>query len=94
MVARFLRRLTERVLAPVVLTRNAPRGGGKLVISPAVGGLKYTFRSPASWDEELVRMAGLLVEPGARVWDVGANTGLFSVTAAHYASLEGAVLAF
>ena len=38
-------------------------------------------------------MAGLLVTRGACVWDIGANSGLFSAAAAHHAGPEGHVLA-
>lgn len=88
-----LRRLAERVVQPLVMVRKALIGGGRLVVSPAVGGLKYLLKPAATWDPELLRVAGLLVTPGARVWDIGPSTGLFSVAAAHYAGPKGYVLA-
>jgi len=40
-----------------------------------------------------LRMARELVKPGAAVWDVGANVGLFSLSAASLAGPAGSVLA-
>lgn len=90
-----LRRFAERVLGRLVLVRRLPAaaGGGRLVVSARVGGLKYLFRSPQRWDAELLRIAALLVGPGDRVWDVGANVGLFAVAARHHAGADGQVLA-
>lgn len=91
----FLRRLAERALGPIVLTRKLPAdcGGSRLVVSARVGGLKYLFRASSRWDPELVRIAGLLVLPGDHVWDVGANVGLFAMAARHHAGDKGVVLA-
>lgn len=90
-----LRRILERLLGRIVLVRRLPAeyGGGRLVVSARVGGLKYVFKSPRHWDPELLRIAALLVRPGDRVWDVGANVGLFSLAARHHAGAEGEVLA-
>jgi FkbM family methyltransferase len=77
-----------------VIRRRLPAtsGGGSLVVSAAVGGLRYVFRSSSRWDPELLRVANALVRRGDVVWDVGANLGLFSKAAAHAAGAEGVVL--
>jgi FkbM family methyltransferase len=44
-------------------------------------------------DEGLFDLARELVKPGERVWDIGANVGLFTFAAAHLAGPKGSVLA-
>lgn len=68
-------------------------GGGRLVVSARVGGLKYLFRRATAWDPELLRIASLLVKHGDHVWDVGANVGLFAMAARYHAGASGGVLA-
>lgn len=89
------RRLAERVFGGIVLVRRLPAelGSARIVVSARVGGLKYLLKSPRSWDPELLRIAALLVRPEDRVWDVGANVGLFSLAAKHYGGASAEVLA-
>lgn len=89
------RRLAERLLGTITLVRSLPAGmgGGRIVVSARVGGLKYLFKAPCQWDPELLRIARELVRPADRVWDVGANVGLFAMAAKHQAGSEGSVLA-
>lgn len=91
----MFRRFAERLLGGFVLVRQLPpaSGGGRIVVSARVGGLKYLFKSPRRWDPELQRISALMVSPGDRVWDIGANVGLFALAAMHHAGAEGEVLA-
>lgn len=89
------RRIVEILLGWCVLTRRLPMevGGGHLVVSARVGGLKYLFKPAGAWDRALLAAARRLVNKGDMVWDVGANVGLFSRAASHLAGKSGAVLA-
>lgn len=91
----LVRRLAERLLGRIAVVRSLPpeAGGGRIVVSARVGGLKYIFKASRQWDPELLRIAGVLVRPGDHVWDVGANVGLFAIAAKHRAGPEGTVLA-
>lgn len=78
-----------------MVTRQLPTssGGGRIVVSAQVGGLKYLFRRSAAWDPELLRITSLLIKQGDQVWDIGANVGLFAMAARHHAGEAGSVLA-
>lgn len=90
----LLRGIAERLLGRITLVRSLPTEvGGRIVVNTRVGGLKYLFKAPRQWDPELLRIAGALVRPADRVWDVGANVGLFAMAARHQAGPEGTVLA-
>lgn len=94
MSASAVRRLAEMMLGPMVIRRHLPIGvgGGVIVVSGKVGGLKYLLKSAGKWDPELLAIAALLVMKGQSVWDVGANVGLFSKAAAFHAGAAGSVL--
>ncbi len=89
-----IRRVLEIALGPMRVKRQLPAsaGGGRLVASARVGGLKYLFRGAEHLDPELLRVADLLIRKGDVVWDVGANVGLFSVAAAAIAGSDGRVI--
>jgi len=91
----ILRRAAELALGPFVVRRRLPRsaGGGVLVVSAEVGGLRYVLKASSQWDPGLLRCARDLVGRGDVVWDVGANVGLFAAAAAYAAGPEGRVLA-
>lgn len=88
-----LRRVAEHLSRGIVLKRRLPAEFHRLPIyvSPEAG-LRYWLRM-SRVDPMLYRMVRELVRPGAHVWDVGANVGLFSFCAAALAGPLGSVLA-
>jgi len=89
-----LRRFAERMSRGLVLRRHLPAEFNRLPIyvSPEAG-LRYWHRRLDKVDPSLLRMVRELVKPGSVVWDVGANVGLFSLSAAALAGPSGSVLA-
>jgi FkbM family methyltransferase len=61
-------------------------------VTPSAG-LRYLFRPMNSVDPSLLELVREFVAPGAVVWDVGANVGLFSFAAASMAGPDGHVIA-
>ncbi len=61
-------------------------------VTPSAG-LRYLFRPMNSVDPTLLELVREFVTPGAVVWDVGANVGLFSFAAATMAGPDGLVVA-
>lgn len=88
-----LRRLAERLSRGVVLRRRLPRDFQRLplFVTPEAG-LRH-WAGLAGVDRHLLDMARELVKPGAVVWDVGANVGLFAFSAAAKAGPSGLVVA-
>jgi FkbM family methyltransferase len=89
-----IRTAAEILLGPVTIQRHLPAsaGGGAIYASGRVGGLKYLLKPASAWDPELLWIAETLVRTGDSVWDVGANVGLFSRAAGHFAGSNGAVI--
>lgn len=63
----------------------------RIYVSPE-GGLRYWRLNVEKADPILLAAAEHLVKPGAVVWDIGANVGLFSMAAAALAGPEGTVV--
>jgi FkbM family methyltransferase len=87
------RNAAERLSRGIVLKRRLPSEFHRLPIyvSPEAS-LRY-WLGMSRVDPMLYRMVRELVKPGAQVWDVGANVGLFSFCAAALAGPSGFVLA-
>src|SRR5688572_22539499 len=90
----MLRSLLEGFSRDRVLRRRLPTeyGGHTLLVSPD-SALMYWRRDLGRTDPLLLRLAADLVRPGATVWDIGANVGLFSFAAAFQAGRSGYVVA-
>ena len=88
-----LRRLAEQMSRGVVLRRHLPKEFHDLPIyvTPEAG-LRY-WRALGKVDPGLWRMVRELVKPGSKVWDIGANVGMFGLTAAALSGPDGFVLA-
>jgi FkbM family methyltransferase len=91
---RSLRAGVERLSRERVVRRRLPAelGGHRLYVSPDAA-LKLWRRDIGKADPLLAGLAIELVQPGATVWDVGANVGIFAFAAAYCAGPEGRVLA-
>ncbi|HVR07561.1 MAG TPA: FkbM family methyltransferase [Thermoanaerobaculia bacterium] len=89
-----VRTALERLSRDRVVRRRLPPelGGHTLLVSPDAA-MKLWRRDLRQADPLLFRMARELVAPGATVWDIGANVGLFAAAAAFLAGPAGRVLA-
>lgn len=90
----MFRRLAERASRNLVFRRKLPPdfGGRSIFVSPHAA-LRFWIPDSESMDPLLFKMVRQWVKPGAIVWDVGANVGLFSFAAAALAGRSGSVLA-
>ena len=78
----------------VVLRRRLPDafGGHRIFVSPD-SSLRYWRRDLGAVDAPLLRALEECLEPGQRMWDVGANVGLAAFASAGLVGATGAVLA-
>jgi FkbM family methyltransferase len=88
------RRLVERFARGTVIRRSLPLdvGAARIYVSPD-SQLKYLKRDLGTAEQSLLDQARALVRPGMRVWDIGANIGVFAFAAAGLAGVAGRVLA-
>lgn len=89
---RSIRRLAERLSRDLVLERRLPAklGGATIVVTPDAA-LKLWRYHLYRFHPVLFDAAAELVFFGARVWDVGANVGLFAFAASYLAGAKGKV---
>jgi FkbM family methyltransferase len=88
-----LRNIAERMARGIAVPRRLPRGfgPGRILVSPeaALGVIRWNLESI---DPTLFTAVRRLVSPGMKVWDIGANLGLFGFAAAWLAGPQGCVL--
>lgn len=85
------RSLIEHLSRERVLKRRLPQDFARapILVSPDAS-LRF-WKSPL--ESDLFDFAREFVKPGAVVWDIGANVGLFTLAAAHKAGASGRVVA-
>jgi FkbM family methyltransferase len=89
-----LRSVAEAATHRLVIRRRlaAPYRDVRLYVS-SESGLRYLKPRLDRVDPPLLRLVSEVVRPGHRVWDIGANIGLFTFTSALRAGPAGRVLA-
>ena len=94
MIGSSLRWLAERLSRGVVVRRTLPRvHGGQTIYASPDASLRFWRRDLAAADPLLLSLSSELVKKGHKVWDIGANIGLFALSAAFHAGRSGSVVA-
>jgi FkbM family methyltransferase len=90
----MLRTMLEKFVRSRFLRRRLPLAFGKrrLHVSPDAS-LCYLKPNWTKSSESLFSLVRRFVKNGDSVWDIGANAGVFSFAAAHYAGQSGEILA-
>jgi FkbM family methyltransferase len=89
------RKIIEKLSRGVILKRKLPKefGSRPILVTPEAG-LRYWKLSLDNVDPMLYEFSKKYVYDGAIVWDIGANLGFFTLTAAEKVGRNGNVIAF
>jgi FkbM family methyltransferase len=90
----MIRATLEKISRNVVFKRHLPPENGdcSVFVTPEAG-LRYWRPDFSMVDKPLLDICAEIVRPGCVVWDIGANVGLFSFSAAGLAGPTGKVYA-
>jgi FkbM family methyltransferase len=91
---RLARTLLENATHRFVVSRRLPPPFTQVrIYISSEGGLRYLRPNLDRVDPTLLRLTSEIIKPGQKIWDIGANLGLFSFAAAAVAGPGGHVLA-
>lgn len=90
----MIRSLIEKLCRGRAIRRRLPRGFGSrpIYLSPD-SALQYLKPNWAAQSKDLLSAVDRFVTPGMNVWDIGANCGVFALSAAHRVGDRARVLA-